>query len=222
MESIDESALVITRKPPRAKYSDYSRTSYKKETCYKLHPKQRPSASPITDVLFAAHSEVSHSVLLTNPHSMLDTAHSDFSHSVLPVASRGSITNPHSALPIAAAHSTWILDTGATAHIYSDIDLFNNIAPISAMIAWGNAVTLPARGNRSITVALPNSASAVLDSVLYMPNLGINILSVSRLLQHGARIAFEQDSARILLESSAKLQAITNPKGLFYLSFYRG
>ena len=160
-------------------------------------------------------------------------AHSDFSHSVSPVA---LLTSPHSVLPV-AAHSKsmggsalsakrssgdWILDTGATSHICCNVDLFDKIAPTSATIAWGNAATLPARGNGSITVALPNSASAVLDSVLCIPELGLNILSVPRLLEHGARIAFAQNSARILLELGTELQATTNAKGLFYLSFRRG
>ena len=152
----------------------------------------------------AAHSDFLYSVLpvasLTNSY-MPVIAHSDFSYSVLPVA---LFINPHSVLPV-AAHSKsingsalsakrssgdWILDTGATSYIYYNIDLFNKIAPILVIIAWGNVVTLLARGNGSITIALPNSASAVLDSVLCIPELGLNILSVPRLLEYRARIAF--------------------------------
>ena len=43
-------------------------------------------------------------------------------------------------------------------------------------------MTLLARGEGTITVLLPNLASAVLESVLYMPELGLNILSIPRLL----------------------------------------
>ena len=143
-------------------------------------------------------------------------AHSDFSYSVSPIT---LLTNPHSVLPVAAhsksiggsalsaKHSSgdWILDTGAILHIYYNIDLFDKIAPTLVTIAWGNTTTLPARGNGSITVVLPNSASAVLDSVLCIPKLGLNILSVPRLLEHGARIAFAQNSARIFLELGAEL-----------------
>ena len=39
LDSIEESALVTTRKPLRAKYSGCGRTGHKKETYYKLHPK---------------------------------------------------------------------------------------------------------------------------------------------------------------------------------------
>ena len=66
----------------------------------------RPSASPVTDVLYAAYSDISHSVLLTNPnpHSILHsgsitsfsdlpiTAHSNLSHSALPVVSHRDLS----------------------------------------------------------------------------------------------------------------------------------
>ena len=98
----------------------------------------RPSASPVTDVLYAAHSDISHSVLLTNPnrHSILHSgsitpfsdlpvaAHSNLSHSTLPVASHRGLSMGGSALSAKYSSGNWILDSGATSHIYSDIDLF--------------------------------------------------------------------------------------------------
>ena len=212
LESLDEDALVVrTRKPPRAKCGGCGRTGYKEETCYKLHPEIRPSpnTSPIIDVLYAAHSDLLYSVLLTNPHSTLYSgsvtpfydlpiasqkglstpfsdlpvaAHSNLSHSALPVASLRGLSMGGSALSAKRLSGNWILDSGATSHICSDIDFFNRVAPTSASIAWGNARTLPARGEGTITVLLPNSASAVLESVLYMPELGLKILSIPRLL----------------------------------------
>ena len=52
-----------TRKPLRAKYGGCRKTSYTKESYYKLYPKLRPKrveeeeASPIMDVLFALLSD---------------------------------------------------------------------------------------------------------------------------------------------------------------------
>ena len=115
LDSLEEDALVVrTRKPPRAKCGGCGRTGHQEETCYKLHPELRPSpsTSPITDVLWAAHSDLSHSVLLTNPHSILPVAaHSLLSHSALPVATHSSLSPnkglsipPFGDLPV-AAHS---------------------------------------------------------------------------------------------------------------------
>ena len=75
----------------------------------------RPSASPITDVLYIAHSDILHSVLLTNPYSnlhsgsitpfsdLLIAAYSNL-HSVLPIISQKGLSTPNGDLLI-AAHS---------------------------------------------------------------------------------------------------------------------
>ena len=193
-----------------------------------------------SDLPVAAHSPVLHSAWPVASHSHQSDLYSDLlmaSHtplllySDLPVAAHSLL---HSAWPVAshsdlsmggpalsAKHSSgdWILDSGATSHICCDIDLFDKKAPTSARIAWGNATTLPARGKGTVTVALPNPASAVLDSVLYMPELEHNILSLPCLIRKGASISFAQKGARIYLKSGAELFATTNAKGLFYISF---
>ena len=124
---MEESALVTTKKPLRAKCGGCGRTGYKEETYYKLYPEQRPSASPITDVLFAAHSDISYSVLLTNPYGMPVTAHSDFSYSVLPVA---SLTNSY--MPV-AAHSDF-------SHSVSPVALLTNPYSILPMAAHSKSI----------------------------------------------------------------------------------
>ena len=111
------------------------------------------------------------------------------------------------------------MDSGATSHICCNIDLFDKIAPTSCKIAWGNASTLPTHGIGAITVRLPNTARAVLESVLYIPELQLNLVSLSRLMQKGAKISFLQGSADIVLKSGAKLTATANSQGLFYIPF---
>ena len=179
-----------------------------------------------SDLPVAAHSPLhsawpvaSHSDLLTNPHSDLPVAAHSLLHSAWPVASHSDLSMGGPALSAKHSSGDWILDSGATSHICCDIDLFDKIAPTSARIAWGNATTLPARGKGTVTVALPNSASAVLDSVLYMPELEHNILSLPCLIRKGASISFAQKGARIYLKSGAELFATTNAKGLFYIPF---
>ena len=129
------------------------------------------------------------------------------------------VTTSESALSVKHSTESWILDSGATSHICCDIDLFDHIAPTSSRIAWGNASTLPARGIGAITVRLPNSARAILESVLYVPELQVNLVSLSRLIQKGAKISFLQGSADILLKSGAKLKATADTQGLFRIPF---
>ena len=70
MESLGEDKynkvlFTKTRKPLRAKYRGCRKTSYAKESYYKLYPELRPKraeeedASPIMDILFLSHSESS-------------------------------------------------------------------------------------------------------------------------------------------------------------------
>ena len=176
------------------------------------------SITPFINLPITAHSNL-YSILpvisqkgLSNPYSvLLVTAHSNLSHSALPVATYSGLS-PYRGLSIGGLalsakylSGNWILDSGATSHICSDIDFFNRVAPTSASIIWGNVMTLLARGKGTIIVKLPNSASAILDLVLYMLELGLNILSIPRLLQKGARIDFTYNRTRIFLESGTEL-----------------
>ena len=176
---------------------------------------------PVTthSLLYSAWPVVLYSDLLTNLHSDLPVAAHSPLHSAWPVALHSDLSIGGPALSAKYLSRDWILDSGATSHICCDIDLFDKIAPISARIAWGNITTLPARGKGTITIILPNSASAVLDSVLYMPELEYNILSLPCLIRKGASISFAQKGARIYLKSGPELFATTNAKGLFYISF---
>ena len=148
--------LVAIKKPLRAKYSSYSKTNYKKETYYKLHPKQRPSASPIINVLFAAYSDVSHSVLLTNSYSMPVTAYSDFSHSVLPIT---SLTNSH--MPV-AAHS----------------DFSHSVLPIASLTNSHMPVTAHSDFSHSVSpVTLLTNPHSVLPMAAHSKSIGRSALS---------------------------------------------
>ena len=160
LDSIEESALVATRKPFRAKCGGCGRTGYKEETCYKLYPEQRPSASPVMDVLFVAYSDVSYNVLLTNLYSMSITAHSDFSHSVLPVA---SLTNSY--MPV-TAHSDF------SHSVLPVVSLINSHMPITAYSDFSHSVLL--------IILLTNSYS-VLPVAAYSKSMGGLALSAKRL-----------------------------------------
>ena len=203
LQDIDENALVARGyKKSAAKCDECGRTGHKKETYYKLHPELRPRrggnrADSASDASTDAQKSKTE-----------ETGVSD----VL-------ITTNQSALSVKHSTDNWILDSGATSHIYCDINFFDSIAPTSTRIAQGGATNLPARGIGSITVKLPNSARAVLESILYMPKLQLNLVSLSRLMQKGAKISFAKESADILLKSGAKLQATADSQELFYIPF---
>ena len=120
------------------------------------------------------------------------------------------ITTSELALSVKHSAESQILDLNITSYIYYNIDLFNKIAPTLYKIIQRNALTLSIYGIRAITIRLLNTAKAVLELVLYIPELQLNLVSLSRLIQKGAKISFLQGSADIVLKLGTKLKAIIN------------
>lgn len=78
-------------------------------------------------------------------------------------------------------HGSWIIDSGATSHVCSDLALFHETMPVS-----GVTVTLPNDTRVSITHCgtVQLSSSLVLHDVLHVPSFKFNLISVSCLLKH--------------------------------------
>ena len=196
---MDENALITRGYRRGPKCDEYGRIGYKKDACWKLHPELCPRRSGNRDNATSAPADA---------QKTEETGVSD----VL-------ITTNKSALLVKHSSDNQILDFDATSHICCDLNLFDSLALISTRIIWGGAITLPTYSIRSITVSLPNSARAVLESVLYILELQLNLVSLSRLIRKGAKISFLEGRADILLKSGAKLQAAANAEGLFYIPF---
>ena len=94
------------------------------------------------------------------------------------------------------------MDSGVTSHICYNINYFDSLAPTSIRVAWGNGSTLPAQGIGSVTVKTPSS-KAVLEQVLYIPEMHLNLVSLARLTKKGVTIDFAKDLAIMRLKSGA-------------------
>ena len=155
--------------------------------------------------------------MLTYPIAICPLA-SPLLHSAWPVASHSDLSMGGPALSAKHSSGDWILDFGAKSHISAARSTYSDkIAP--TRIAWGNSTTLPARGKGTVMVTLPNSASAVLKSVLYMPELRYNIISLPCLIRKGASISFTEEGPRIYFKSGAELFATTNANRAVLPSF---
>lgn len=75
-------------------------------------------------------------------------------------------------------HTHWVVDSGASAHVCFNRDLFVNLAPVS-----GISLSLP--DHSRITVELVGSvqisADLLLTNVMFVPTFRYNLLSVSAL-----------------------------------------
>lgn len=78
-------------------------------------------------------------------------------------------------------NSSWIVDTGASCHVSSDLKMFLNTRTISDTF-----VTLPDGTRISVTVSgtIPLSSRLTLHDVLYIPHFKFNLLSISALTRN--------------------------------------
>ncbi|XP_057456379.1 uncharacterized protein LOC130747451 [Lotus japonicus] len=83
--------------------------------------------------------------------------------------------------PLPKACSEWILDSGATVHVCSRLELFHTffkINPMSVQLPNGNTVKAQLAGTVIFTPLLS------LINVLYVPDFSFNIISTSKLCEH--------------------------------------
>lgn len=95
----------------------------------------------------------------------------------------------------------WILDSGATTHICCNRDAFTSISSSSTLIQWGAGASIKASGIGSVAIQLPNGSKATLQKVLLVPELKVNLVALSQLIQKGLRVKFSASNAEISLQN---------------------
>ena len=81
--------------------------------------------------------------------------------------------------------SDWIIDSGASRHLTAQRDLLKDyisILPTSITIGNGNDITAEGQGNMTLHTA---SGLISLSGVLYVPDIGSNLLSVASIVEQG-------------------------------------
>ncbi|KAL0427172.1 UNVERIFIED_CONTAM: hypothetical protein Slati_2892000 [Sesamum latifolium] len=99
---------------------------------------------------------------------------------------------------------SWIVDSGATKHVFGDLTLFSNYTP-----ATHNKVALPDGSKQCITHigSVRLSEHITLQNVLYIPSFSVNLLSVSQLC-HDFPISF------VFLKSKCFMQDLKTKENL--------
>ena len=113
----------------------------------------------------------------------------------------------------------WIVDSGATSHMCNDQKLFSELHPIEKPleVLLGDGHVLNAAG--SGVVLLPNGKMrrCKLRSVLYVPSLSYNPLSVSRVAQSGKVTKFGRLACHILNANHKVIARATKVGSLYHL-----
>ena len=83
----------------------------------------------------------------------------------------------------------WVLDSGCTQHMTSNIHLFHNLKslPQRHYVALGDNSTIEAKGKGDVYLLGFNNQVVLLTDVLYVPAVAASLLSVVRLLKRGAQ-----------------------------------
>ena len=101
----------------------------------------------------------------------------------------------------------FILDSGATIHTCYIKELFTSIKPTNTSIKWGNTNnTILAEGIGEIALNFTSTNSEViLTNVLYVPELGVNLMSLSLITNKDYKLSFNKDNCSIYTPSNTLL-----------------
>ena len=123
----------------------------------------------------------------------------------------------------ARSKDNWIVDSGATCHMCNDQNLFGNFEnlPKSQEVTLGDGHALDAtgQGTVSLVMRLPDGKTqrCVLHSVLYVPKLSYNLLSVTKASESGKIIKFDDAGCKILNMHNKLIAIATKVGSLYYL-----
>ena len=100
-------------------------------------------------------------------------------------------------IPKRRASDDWVIDSGASQHISAQRERFQNYQPISPLkIQIGDGSEIEAVGKGDVTLET-EKASITLTDVLYVPDIGTNLLSVAKAADRGHNLTFSPTGCQI-------------------------
>lgn len=116
-------------------------------------------------------------------------------------------STPESTVPTASLHSTgvkstteldWLVDSGASLHYCRHREWFDAFEPLTGKfvkVGDGRRLAIVGRGNLRVDVPLPQGglAAATIRNVQFVPELAVNLLSVSAMAGAGLEVNFKGD-----------------------------
>jgi hypothetical protein len=93
--------------------------------------------------------------------------------------------------------NNWIIDSGATTHITSDITCLENKIVNNKRITLADESFITSEAIGDVTIKNDHTHAIILKNVLYAPDLKDNLISVSKLTEDHTRVIFDENECKI-------------------------
>ena len=120
--------------------------------------------------------------------------------------------------------SNWIMDSGATCHICNDRNSFVELRNLKKTldVTLGDAHTLKAIGHGTVILMMKTGCltrKCKLHDVLFVPNLTCNLLSVSKAVDKGISVTFNERGC-VIKDAKHRLITVVYKVGSIYHVMY--
>ena len=95
----------------------------------------------------------------------------------------------------------WLIDSGATRHMTPQRNLFVSYKPSDRVVEFGDRGELPIKGRGEIAMRIGRKTQKM-ENVLHVPHMSVNLLSIIALDRQGYSVIFENQSVRIIDQST--------------------
>lgn len=115
--------------------------------------------------------------------------------------------------------SSWIIDSAASVHMSPNKKLFTSLETLSeSNVIVADNKSLCVKGKGTITIsALVNEQirDIIIQDVLYVPELGVNLLSVRKITEKGYIVKFDEHTCDIV-NANGDIMAVAKPRNNIY------
>lgn len=112
----------------------------------------------------------------------------------------------------------WVVDSGSTEHMTHERHIFDFIDPVSRKVKISDGSCLEAKGIGDISIQTFNGIEwvpGIFKNVLYVPELKVNLFSVSSTVDKGHKFKIEGDSCKIT-DKNDECWAVGSRDGMLY------
>ena len=191
----------------KEKCSHCNKKGHNINKCWIKNPYLKPNSNKNGNKDASSNSENSDKMEVE--HAMIMTPKTD-----LDVASENEDFIFYSSSPNISP-KTFVLDSGATSHVYCDKSLFIDLIPIEKYVSWGKINKIKASGIGSVPILFKDSNRiAILNNCLYIPKFEVNLISIGNLINRNFKVIFKNNCCKVY-KNNLLITNSTTYKGLY-------